>query len=117
MTNKLKPCPFCGGEASIRASENSNRFFVGCFNDGCPVNPCSGDFLLDGVYDDEMKQAAVDEWNTRAERTCEMEWDEDGEGDELYPVGHVTCSACGAWLYAVNTMRFCPNCGAKVVGK
>ena len=61
-----------------------------------------GRFELDGVV-----------WTP--ERTCEMEWDEDGEGDELYPVGHVTCSACGAWLYAVNTMRFCPSCGARVV--
>lgn len=47
--------------------------------------------------------------------TCRMEWDDEADSEELYPVGHVTCSACGAWLYSVNVMRYCPNCGARVV--
>lgn len=98
---QFKPCPFCGGEASITASESGHGFFVGCLNDGCPINPSSGDFLLDGVYDEEMKQAAVNEWNTRARPT--VGWH---------------CSACHVVSRTIDgepKPNYCPHCGAKVV--
>ena len=104
MNRELKLCPFCGGEANAVRSSVAGVCAVVC-------NCASHVFY--GAEADMGKTIAA--WNTRAERTCRMEWDEDSDGEELYPVGHVTCSACGAWLYAVNTMRFCPNCGAKVV--
>lgn len=102
---ELKPCPFCGGEAEFHIYGRSCN--VVC-------SRCQIGTRLEHIDEYEV---AIDAWNTRAERTCRMEWDEDGEGDELYPVGHVTCSACDAWLYAVNTMRFCPECGARVVSE
>ena len=103
--NDLKPCPFCGNGASLEWMDGDelDLCWVECGKCGASTVFCG------------QPELAIEAWNTRAERTCKMEWDEDGEGDELYPVGHVTCSACGAWLYAVNTMRFCPKCGAKVV--
>lgn len=105
--SELKPCPFCGGEAETHEVGFPYHYWEVY---------CDGE-CFDHFCEKPTEAEAIAAWNTRAERTCRMEWDEDSEGDELYPVGHVTCSACGAWLYAVNTMRFCPNCGAKVVSE
>ena len=104
--SELKPCPFCGGEARLYPSEAG--FFVGCFNDGCAVNPSSGEFVADGVWDEEQKEAAIDAWNTRAERTCRMETEESCQNWN-------SCSECGADYYTDQPISYCPNCGAKVV--
>lgn len=32
MTEKLKPCPFCGGEASVIGRFVGKKFYVGCKN-------------------------------------------------------------------------------------
>ena len=104
----MKPCPFCGGEAELHPSLAG--FFVGCFNDGCVINPCSGEFVYDGVWDKEQEQAAIDAWNTRAERTCVAESHDCGDGlTGLY------CSECGN--YIDENDNYCPNCGAKVVSE
>lgn len=41
-----------------------------------------------------------------------------GEGGEVRRVVEYRCSACGAepWADAESVTRFCPNCGAEVVG-
>lgn len=103
----LKPCPFCGGEAGTSSERFERTLLAWVYCTGCGA---AGGYRHTGAE-------AVEAWNTRAERTCRMEWDDEADSDELYPVGHVTCSACGAWLYSVNEMRFCPSCGAKVVGE
>ncbi len=55
---KIKPCPFCGGEAV--AKEHKNRFtewwIVSCPN--CHVSQTGNSY--------EFKFEAVDEWNKRA---------------------------------------------------
>ena len=51
MTNEeLKPCPFCGGEASAISPDE-----VGCFNGECPSEP--------HVW---AETEAIAAWNTRA---------------------------------------------------
>lgn len=53
----LKPCPFCGGEASIfEDSSHSTAYEVACFNGDCKVEP--------HVWE-ETKSVAIDAWNTR----------------------------------------------------
>lgn len=47
------------------------------------------------------------------ERTCHMEPDETASHAMCGPA--VRCDACGAAVPAVGTLRYCPNCGAKVV--
>ena len=114
--SELKPCPFCGGEARLYPSEAG--FFVGCFNDGCVVNPCSGEFVYDGVWDEEQKEAAIKEWNTRAERTCKMRRDEYGEwhcsecerGADKLTGSDGIVEWCDSWA-----PNYCPDCGARVV--
>lgn len=104
--SELRPCPFCGGEARLYPSEAG--FFVGCFNDGCVVNPCSGEFVYDGVWDEEQKEAAIDAWNTRAERTCR------NVSKSEYSF---RCSECDATDLDFQYPDFCHGCGAKVVSE
>jgi len=109
--SELKPCPFCGGEAETLTAESMN----GGYLFGIMCNDCRsrGD-----VYDNEAE--AISAWNSRAERTCRIEW----------RYGNQYCTCCGemvgTWdstseLYIDGNMvelwNYCPNCGAKVVGE
>ena len=56
MTNKLKPCPFCGGEARLNEPVGLMSWCVDCPNPSCQaVGRMSGD-----------KLKAVGTWNYRA---------------------------------------------------
>lgn len=63
MTNKLKPCPFCGGKAEL-FNEFSRRgeevFFVQCKNlwKGCKALAFTLDYFT--------AQEAIEAWNRRA---------------------------------------------------
>lgn len=65
MTIKLKPCPFCGGEAIISAYHNTEmkrmKYYATCCNEKCSINPA-------GKAKDTIKEA-VNDWNTREEKT------------------------------------------------
>ena len=55
---ELKPCPFCGGEATFGGSEHVKPYdkpywYVVCFNCGA------------SVYGNEDKEKAVEAWNRR----------------------------------------------------
>lgn len=113
MSEELKPCPFCGGEAHIaeRITYGGKLYGACCYGTLCPGSE-PFPWCLD--YED-----AADAWNRRAERTCRMEQDPDYD--------FVRCSACGYEeesnvLVAVDEGglvvyggNYCPNCGAKVV--
>ena len=104
--SKLKPCPFCGGEATFHTYGRTCN--VVC--DDCLIGT-----RLEHIDEYEV---AIDAWNTRAERTCRMEL-----VDIIGGIRHVRrCEECeaelsndlsaieGAWL-----PNYCPNCGARVV--
>lgn len=58
MTIELKPCPFCGGTASVHNDTDGPMWFAGCANSECPVEPhlyCS------------RRLGAAEAWNRRAE--------------------------------------------------
>lgn len=58
MGGKVKPCPFCGGQAQIYDFKDG-RYLVECINPDCDVYPYTSTH-----YD---KQEAIDAWNRRAE--------------------------------------------------
>jgi Lar family restriction alleviation protein len=72
MQNKLLPCPFCGGEASVNFRESSSfigYFFVSCNECGCRQTTSIS------------KEAVVNAWNTRkpmeriVEQLEDKKWD------------------------------------------
>ena len=123
MSDELKRCPFCGGEAEAWDYEVGNdvhdpdtlgyldtvsctMFAVGC--ESCEI-----------VVSRKTKDGAMTAWNARAERTCEMVELDDVSWDEYAGVadGARRCSLCGALFIRngdVPRPNYCPNCGAKV---
>ena len=59
MTAELKPCPFCGGEASeFKDRGHSTAYNVGCFSGDCTIEPNTWA---------GTKAEAIAAWNTRAD--------------------------------------------------
>lgn len=102
MASKLKPCPFCGGEAIYGKREASGRVRAVC------VDCLASTDWLAGT--DEAAAA----WNRCAERTWRMEYNERWSHDEYYPTECYNCSECGHMTYD-GVPTFCPDCGARVV--
>lgn len=65
MSNKLNPCPFCGGEADFEYKENysAHTFWrIVCDKCGCGTW-CDDDGF--GYEDNPGKQKAIEAWNRR----------------------------------------------------
>ena len=117
--DELRPCPFCGGEAHVVGKPHEAVFCVGCGDD-----TCLGFSGLGWLYGTEEEAAAA--WNRRAERTCRMvncgSHDTCVVNRELsngnivsMEFGYKQCSECGANVFDCPTVRYCPNCGSRVV--
>ena len=101
MSEKLKPCPFCGGEPEL--FEAPGVYFVECSNPKCNY-PTNWD----------TKEEAITAWNTRTHEPKSGKWtlyeDEDNNAWE--------CSVCHEVQQLMegnpqeNKYNFCPNCGA-----
>ena len=110
MSEGLKPCPFCGGEARIIAKLYEPKVCVGCDDD-----TCLGFSGLGWLYDSEKE--AAEAWNRRAERTCRVEVSHGTHGPrprfpgDVWTMHHV-CSACGGPVDKGN--RYCKHCGARL---
>jgi hypothetical protein len=63
---KLKPCPFCGGEARVGRDSFSGLFCVGCLND-----ECLGFSGLGWIY--KKEEEAIEAWNKRSNE-CDREY-------------------------------------------
>lgn len=94
---KLLNCPFCGGEA-----------FTYCMHDWWVSHDC---YALGRNVSTKLcktEAEAIEAWNTRAERTCNI----------VYDSGIAHCDTCGAGTYTGSNFdywHYCPNCGARVV--
>lgn len=99
--SELLLCPFCGGEAHMESKHYGDTHYwrVWCQTPFCAFMSVA-----------PTEQQAIEAWNTRAERTCELEFD--------FGMTAIQCSKChyrlpkGTHLMEVN---YCPNCGAKVM--
>lgn len=124
MSEELKPCPFCGGEAYIHydySSEHDATFWQVWHT--CPQIGAHRHTYGHGLGMDistpwnVREEDAVAAWNRRAERTCrnafrgrEFECSECGTTWHLLSRG----DALAEWGH-VRDPNYCPNCGAKVV--
>ena len=68
---KLKPCPFCGGEAEIQhdySSEIGDQWVVDCLNEGCCMMHQTGAWDRVNVTTGwrSTESEAVEAWNRRA---------------------------------------------------
>lgn len=101
--NKLKPCPFCGGEAEIYNPMPGYESGYGTYCKSCDSYFTHGD----------SEEEAIKVWNSRYEATCtisaEMIYTYEGDPiDEVYK-----CSECGKPVCLHD--NYCFNCGAKVI--
>lgn len=100
-------CPFCGGEGIIWPFRE-HPFYVAICKDGCGCQ--LGDF--------KTREEAIEAWNTRAERTCQIKQHRcmncDHEiNDKAYFVS--VDLGDGFWTADSRRANYCPNCGAKVI--
>ena len=73
MTEKLKPCPFCGGEAKTKHEEDNTSLIIYCptcsrdwnLKEEAPGERWAADFDFCG-WDKEDDDAAIAAWNRRA---------------------------------------------------
>ena len=93
MSEELKPCPFCGGEA-VKEYDSDWGIVVRCLE--CPAIMTESPYL--GVLN------PIEAWNTRSERTCRYEHIE----------GTWYKTSCGERYDGVVPPNYCPNCGGKV---
>lgn len=115
MTDELKPCPFCGE----MPEEYAEKDRYGCeeaygYWHDCKV--LGTDIYILGSWPDAT--GAANTWNTRAERTCKMEFRKSGP---FYDVYYFPCCdkewsepRCDDHCTELPG-TVCPWCGAKVV--
>lgn len=99
----LKPCPFCGGEATLAGF--SGNWYVRC------------DKCLATSDDRALEQTVIDAWNTRAERTCKVTASSasDDYNDTLTRwCFNLSCGHDFEW-FEPNPPAHCPDCGGRVV--
>ncbi len=63
MTQELKPCPFCGGEAELMTGNVRGKRYAWCECLQCGVATLG---YYNGTEDERIKQAR-DMWNRRAD--------------------------------------------------
>lgn len=71
MSEELKPCPWCGGQAALTNVRMSDHTFrVGCYNDSCGVRPATD------YYGSREQPSSANEviaaWNSRSTDTSEV---------------------------------------------
>lgn len=104
---KLKPCPFCGGEAKVQTGVSQNMLYGDRPNAAvvCKKCGCGTGKKQDIYYDGSVINEAIREWNRRKEG----HWIDENP-DELLDL-RLTCSECGN-TEVLHKANFCPNCGA-----
>ena len=110
MTNDLRPCPFCGGEAHAALAAYASGATAHVVCDGCGAKVYGYSRGERGLRD------AVESWNRRAERTCHVESSHEEEGDGCYSYFEyeLTCGHETAWGDQLPP-SYCPECGRRVL--
>lgn len=107
---ELKPCPLGCPKSHIKVY--TRKITSEHFEAKLQCNKCDISIARSGATEECALENAIQAWNTRAERTCNIENQYDG-----FPIHRIVrlgrCSKCGE---IINTEhKFCFECGAKVV--
>lgn len=95
-----KPCPFCGCEAK-EMDYGPERLYVRFGHDrDCWIAMYDGTHFLRN-----KREETIDSWNTRHERTCNLNYIGGGFNG--------MCSSCNCVICYSD--RYCSRCGSKVV--
>lgn len=70
MPIELKPCPFCGGKATIYGSTTIDKYFAGCTRCTAAIGIYIDNKWHPTFYD---REDAADAWNNRAESKGEAD--------------------------------------------
>lgn len=111
---KLKPCPFCGGEARI-ASEGGTVVLATCKKCHAETQGVS----ISAEYCANEK--AAEEWNRRINQPPKANWEREvctsfwGCDIRIIENEAATCSRCKkSFFMPTDNFNYCPNCGAKI---
>ena len=119
MSDELKPCPFCGGEAEMREG-SSTKPYIRCKRCGCRTGSSRYRGNLAKAWnaradatDEQFSLAVHDGRVWQVARTCgeyrgNVYETTDGTSDDI----ELWCEHCDIPLE--DGWRHCPNCGAKV---
>lgn len=107
---ELLCCPFCGGEADVMLTQGRYGQSYSIHHES--HGNCAAKYVNTVNFRTEAE--AIEAWNTRHERTCELRkasWD-----DGMCTWG-VICSECGDRHEHESGVcwKYCPSCGAKVI--
>ena len=94
---ELKPCPCCRGKAYLEQYPDAPEYFAIVRCSKCDIRAVK-----------DTDEEAIEAWNNRAERTCEMFQYRNALG----LIDEYQCSECGADVE--GKPNYCPNCGARV---
>lgn len=118
MSEELRPCGFCGhDEARVIVVDEvtdagCDEATVPLYAASCPYCGACGPMAL-------SKGEAIDAWNRRAERTCQIVVSIDRSPASYGGRVH-RCSSCGKALPGAlfrngwTQLDYCPRCGARV---
>lgn len=114
MSNEVMACPLCGDSGFVKVATRCKP--EGEWEARMKCEECGIELIKSGETEDAAITALLKAWNTRAERTCKMEYE---KSEPHIHEGKLTCSECGAWAmfppYNWSEYNYCPYCGAKVV--
>lgn len=111
----LLPCPFCGGRPYVQIYEP----YETCVEARVVCSSCHVSTSREyqswkvSYMDDDLTRTlaigrAISAWNRRAARTCHYVYDRE--------ICAWRCSECGGLEPVGDHVRYCPDCGARVVG-
>lgn len=128
--DKLKPCPFCGGEVSLVLCDDEGNLHDEAYREhpysglgfmlhhaheenlGCPIASyeCDGG-ILGGVYIYDTEEQAVEAWNRRVNDG------KDTKEAETTQIIDGCCTACGAFMDCCEAAeyKYCPYCAKRIV--
>lgn len=141
MNDLLKPCPFCGGKATIVCCDDEGNIHDDDYendpwnglwyqirhsheeNEGCPIARYAESSTAIGTYTYDTREEAIEAWNRR---TNEPEINEQGIlhgywiGKPISGYADCKCSVCGAICNVhasagIPTQRYGYRCGAKML--